>query len=644
MDKKLLLAILLTPLSLCADSLVSPTYLIRSQGSDASRKMVGLADKVHLYDEGRYVNLAGTLEYTRSFDQDEIAQCLFGDDLVNCNQILVQGSAITGDDRNAKAWLADYFYLPPDYDSYFCIEPTIQNVMFDLDLFVGLDDIAQGLYLRAHGPITYTRWHLNFSEPCDVVTTGSYNFGYFDHDIMFNNQLLGTFGDYAQGKTPLNTAGFDGATIDQPEIGVAFLPLQYAQIDTCEHSRSGFADLRLELGCDFCQDDDYHFGFNAQVAAPTGNRTRARFAFDPTIGNRNHWEAGAGLSAHYTFWRAQGEDKHAGFYLDLNVTHLNNAKEQRTFDLCGRPNSRYMLAMAMDRPVLYLTADDVSAANPATADVTTPNSQFASVFSPVANLTTLNLDVRNSVQADLAAMFNYSGENFAFDIGYNFWVRTCDKFSQSNSIAQCCPSLCGGDRNVWALKGDAHVFGFVTGTPGDLAADEPVALSATQCGATIHNGTNVGVTDDDTCIGVNVLQNCGVDNANFAYGSDNNENTRLVHTPGLTATEGNQIKTSLEPKFINCCDINLQRTRGLSHKVFLHLSYTWDKNDYTPYLGFGGFAEFGKTSKCPCDVTTTPDCTEACDDTCCDTQCCTSCVDCSLSQWGVWLKGGVNFQ
>ena len=32
-------------------------------------------------------------------------------DLCNCNQIVIQGSSITGEDRNAKAWLADYFYL-----------------------------------------------------------------------------------------------------------------------------------------------------------------------------------------------------------------------------------------------------------------------------------------------------------------------------------------------------------------------------------------------------------------------------------------------------------------------------------------------------------------------------------------------------
>lgn len=636
MNKKLLLLVSLATSPLCAD-LVSPTYVVRSQGSDAARKLAGVSDKVHLYDSNRYVNFSATLEYSRSFDQSKIAHSLFGNDVIDCGTILVQGSAITGDERNAKAWFADYFYLAPDYNASFCITPRISNTLADLDLYVGFDDIVQGLYLRLHGPITHTNWNLNFEESCDIETTGSYNFGYFDSDIMFNNQLLQSFGEFAQGQTPFNTTG---ATTAQPVLGVQFLPLQYAKIDSCSHSRTGFAELRMELGWDFAQNDDYHFGLNVQVAAPTGNRTRATLAFDPTIGNRNHWETGAGLSAHYTFWRAQGEEKHAGFYIDASVTHMNNAREQRTFDLCGRPNSRYMLAMKMNTPVAFLLADETSIA---ATNAVTPNSQFQGLFSPVANLTTLDVYVRSGVQADLAVMFNYSGENVSFDFGYNFWARTPEKFSHVD-VDSCCPSLCNGNRNQWALKGDAHVYGFTGDNSGTLVSDEAVALSATQCGATIHGGTNATVTSG--CTGVSTNQNCGVDNAQYAFASQGGDTAvPLLFAPNIDITEGNQVKTSLEPNFINCCDINLQTTRGLSNKIFAHISYTWDKESWTPYVGIGGFAEFGKNSSdCnPCDAPVVPDCTSACDDTSCCTPCCTDSLDLSLSQWGVWIKGGITF-
>ncbi len=653
MNKRMLFVVVSSILAaFSAYAEVSPTYVARSQGRDGARKLVGVTDQTHLYDEGPYVNLTATVEYSRSFRNDRIARCLFGTDLCDCTTIFVQGSAITGDDRNENAWLADYFYLAPDYNSHFCIKPTIQNALVDLDLFVGMDDVAKGMYVRIHGPITWTKWNLNFEESCDVETTGSFNFGYFAPDLLHNNELLGTFGDYAQGAHPLNRSAksFDnGAGNIIPHTGVEFLGLQFAQIDRCDHNRTGFADLRIELGWDFAQDDDYHFGLNAQIAAPTGNRTEARFAFDSVVGNRNHWEAGGGVTAHYVFWRAQAEDRHAGFYLDLSLTHMNKAKEQRTFDLCGRPNSRYMLAEKLGRPVNSLGALEsaTAAANPITS--VAPKAEFLGVFSPVANLTTVNVEVSVNVQADLVAMFSYSGENLSLDFGYNFYGRTCEKINKpGTSIEQCCPTLCDGGKNVWALKGDAHVYGFSSATIGangaSVAIGDPIPLSATECGATIKNGTNVAVEDDSTCTGINTLQNCGVDNPEFAYVrvTDLNQQALLVHTPNLTdASDG--VKTSLEPKFINCCDINFQETRGISHKIFAHVSYTWDHDTWIPYVGIGGFAEFGNNeSKCN-ESCVTLDCTTECDDTCCDTQCCTDCIDCSLSQWGVWLKGGVNF-
>ncbi len=615
-----------------ADRDVTPTIVVRSQGSNAVFKVAGLAEKVHRYDEGRYINIDGTLAYMRSFRDHRLAECLFGSDLVNCNSILLQGSNVQN--RDAQAWLADYFYLPPDYNASFSVEPTIQNVLANLDLYLGLDEWLEGLYFRIHGPITWSKWDLKFNEPCDVLATGSFRAGYFDRQGMSSGQLLGTFGQYAMGQSPQNTSG----TTAQPDLGVSFEGLKFAKIETCSRSRTGFADLRFELGYNFLRSDDYHLGLNVQVVAPSGNRREAEFAFDPVIGNGNHWEAGAGLSAHYIFWRAEGEDKFGGFYLDANITHINNGTEQRTFDLCGRPNSRYMLAEKMGRPVNFLTAASTSATT-APAGAVAPIAQFKGVFTPVANLTTLDVHVRASIQADVVAMFNFTTSSWGFDVGYNFWGRSCEKITIRNRpTSECCPNLCTDPVDSWALKGDAQVFGFLVQTGStELSTDEPVALSATECGSTIHKGTNVDA-DSTACVGVDALQNCGVDNPEFAYG----DGIRLTHDINFS-DEANHINTSLEPKFINCCDINLARTRGISHKIFLNANHTWDKDGWTPYLGIGGSVEFGKHSSDTSCETAFPDCSAPCDPTaCCDTKC-SNCLDCAVSQWSLWLKGGLNF-
>ena len=623
-------AILAIATTIIADTEVTPTFVVRSQGIDGARKMAGLSDKVHLYDEGRYVNLAVTLEYAQSFRSTDIGRCLFGND-INCEQIIVQGSAVA--DRCDNAWLADNFYLAPDYNSTFKIRPRIQNIVADLDLFVGLDDMVEGMYMRIHGPLNYSRWDLRFEEACDIETTGSYNFGYFDSDIMFNNQLLGSFGEYARGDSPLNT---NATGVNSLNIGVQFDGLDYAQIDGCSHSRTGFADLRFEVGGNLVKCDDAYLALNVQVAAPTGSRTKAQRAFDPVVGNRNHWEVGAGLYGRYDFYHSEDGDKNASLLFDLSLTHMNKANEERTFDLCGKQNSRYMLAMKMGRPVNYLRAG-VAAAN-----LPVPIAQFQSRFTPVANLTTLKIPVSIALQADFVAMLNCQYKKYSFDVGYNLYARTCENFGRPQELSQCCPSLCDGSRDMWALKGDAHVFGFADGnTP--FTSDVPVPLSGTQCGATIHKGTNAGFTGDTCSVGDSELRNCGVDNPVSASASDGSEHVNLVHTPGLNDTPGDRIQTSLEPLFINCCDINLQRTRGISHKIFGNLSYTWEKNSYTPYIGVGGFAEFGRVADC--DVCTPEvSCDQQCDNSSCDQFCCTKCLDCTMSQWGVWLKGGVSFE
>ena len=131
--KVISLLLLICAAPLLADRGVTPTIVARSQGRNAVNKVAGLTDKVNLFDEGKYVNIDATVGYTRSFRSNRLAQCLFGSDLVDCNSILIQGSQVAN--RKSQAWLADYFYLAPDYDSSFSIKPRIQNFLADLQIY-----------------------------------------------------------------------------------------------------------------------------------------------------------------------------------------------------------------------------------------------------------------------------------------------------------------------------------------------------------------------------------------------------------------------------------------------------------------------------------------------------------------------------
>src|SRR5690606_28288426 len=93
----------------------------------------------------------------------------------------------------------------------------------------------------------------------------------------------------------------------------------------------------------------------------------------------------------------------------------------RTFDLIGKPNSRYMLAEKVNkRPAVNLfgnTDPDAGALGTVTAAV----AQFNAEYSPVANFTTLPVDVSIGVQGDVVAMLNYTSRGFSWDLGYNYW-------------------------------------------------------------------------------------------------------------------------------------------------------------------------------------------------------------------------------
>ena len=638
LKKILSITALLSFVAVQAHSSVTPTLAFRSQGFHGDRQRnVGMVGHINLYDmESWYGTFDVGVGYMRSFYSEDMAHYLFGCDLIcnsDCkNTIKVQGSSV--ESRDAKAWLADYLYLACDYDGTFNINPRIQNVVVDLDFYLGLDEWVNGMYFRAYAPITWTKWETNFcpADPASVTTT-SCSSGYLTPSG--SEVLLSSMANYFNGSAP--------ASVDN----ITFQGLKWAKMPACDETKVSLAELRVELGWNFFQDDDYHVGAGLHVAAPTGNKRRAEYVMQPVVGNGNHWELGGTIHGHYVFWRSDDEEQHFGLYLDAVLTHLFRSCEQRTFDLCGKNNSRYMLASKFTNTITNgangLGGQSVVGAGGTTTRAT---SQFNNVYAPVANLTTADVKVDVGIQADIVAMLNFTTRGFSWDLGYNFWGRSCEDIKCPTDCDSCNSDSIfnSANANTWALKGDARMFGFAGAAVAatGVALNDSVALSASQSLATIHAGRNAS-TVDATLTSV-TMQNAGVDNALFAITGDTGNEVMVIHTP---TTEGgfninsNQIKTSIQPVFIKSTDVGLVETKGISHKIFTHLSYTWDRDNWIPYLGIGGSAEFGSDGSCGNDCS---DCSTGCSTT--STNCSTNCCDClkaSLSQWSIWVKGGISF-
>lgn len=607
---------------------LAPYISFRSQGRNKANQMVGSVGHIHLCDKDDWWTSAWTfLGYMQTFRNHEIARCIFGHDLL-CDEnekpsiILIQGSQVPN--RNPHAWLADYFYLPIDFNGSFQVNPSIKNIILDLDVYIGLDRWWHGLYAWVYGPLCHTRWDLNFKEQTSFAGITDYPAGYFTPNAVPRAELLPNFTAYASGRTL------------GPISGIIFHPLQFSKLPRCSHAHTGFAELRAECGWNWLLTECGHIGINVQAAAPTGTKPDPTYLFHPIVGNGGHWELGGGISAHYLFYTNELHNCQFGFYLDANLTHLFGIRQLRTFDLCNKPNSRYMLLELVERPIENnlsgsTQSNIINMDNP----IVNPNSQFMREFTPLANLSTDFVKVSAGVQADIVALFNYTQCGFSFDVGYNFWALSCERIECPESGNMRCDagSLCtSAQESRWALKGDARVFGYMIEAGINLPAGAPVALSGTESAADIHNGTNSLVTDP-AAANDPFRKNYGVDTPRFAYGDASNN--ALVFSPtNLLLTD--QIKTTIVPQFVSCTMINFQRNRGISHKIFTHLSYTYE-HCFHPFFGFGGSAEFG-SNKHPRErmqpqMGTLPNFNTRCSE----------CLTCSLSQWSVWIKGGITF-
>jgi len=597
-----------------------PYLAYRSQGVDAARELVGWQQFINKYDmDSTYGAFYAGVEYTRTFREKQIAQFLFGSDLTGncCNTLLIQGGDV--ENRNCKAWLADYFGLPEDFSSEVTFCPRIENVVVDLSFYVGLDEVAEGLYFRIFAPITWSRWNLNMCENV-LCEGGTQDFlpGYMNAEGVERSALPCNFTD-----------AIDGCkTWGDMQTG-----MKHGRMRSCKDTKTRLADIHVALGWNFVRDEDYMFGLNIQATAPTGNKPCGAYLFEPIVGNGGHWELGAGLNSSWIWWRSEEtEDHYFGMWFDANITHLFKTCQCRSFDFCGKPNSRYMLLEQMgsnpagDNQILGENGEGHDAAN----------YRYQQCLVPAINFTTFNIDVKIDVQADLVFKLGWVKENWSFDLGYNLWARTGEKFCLDDD---CCCCGCPSDA-CYAIKGDAYIYGYDQALPGGTA----YPLSATQKCATIYGGRHIAVA--------NHPQNPNIDNPLPAEVGPN--------FTDLVDFEGNRVNTSIQPELVTRNDINIGKSpSAITHKIFAHLSYAWKDKDenWVPFLGIGGFAEFSTCKDLCCDDCCDTSCNTGCNTSCntgcntsCNTNCCNTCCDSScsskkggVSQWGIWIKGGVSF-
>lgn len=536
-----------------------PSFTPRSQGVNAARR--SFVERLHGLHEDFSYHMWCAPEYTHSFKSKEITKHIFGSEV-----LVFSGSRVA--DRASKDILADYFGLPSDFVSHVSFRPVVQNFLVDFNGTINFDWLHEGLYLEIYAPITHTSFDLHL---CEQVIKKGENFS--PAGYLSGGNLRLTRGQLVSDVT----TAFKG----QSTFGDMQDPLRFGKIDG-KRTKTAVADVRLFIGCDVIKEEDYQVGVSALLSVPTGTRPRAEYLFEPVIGNNHHWELGLGVHGLWEFWHNDACTHRLNLFGKIELSHLFRASQRRSFDLskngCG---SRYMLLS-----VLGDTRDDlllISGASPA--------KQYLGHLVPAINKTTLDCKVSVALQVQALVGISYRYKAWLCEVGYNLWLRTKEKIKSRKKLAN----------NKFAPKGDAQLYGFFSGTSTEI----PVPLNGTQQCATINSGQLSGNAD---------FTNSNLDNPVGATESD---------TPGsllnLTLVDSSdlglsllQVKGSNPPIFLSDCDIDecsAACPRATSSTFFIRGDYTFEDDQWDPYVGVGVKIEWGHSRH-------------------------------ALSEWGVWFEGG----
>ena len=209
----------------------------------------------------------------------------------------------------------------------------------------------------------------------------------------------------------------------------------------------------------------------------------------------------------------------------------------------------------------------------------TPTAYTGSLINGI-NFATRYARVKVSVKGDATLRFVYSNGGFNFGFGYNVYGQSKESLYLTCKVVNDCEGNPLIDPALgYAFKGCANLY----------SNGVTIAPPLTQSNATI---TECGTND----VPAKLIQN---PTSTVASADSSNCSTTCSGAASNTLSNGVlNLNSGEAPK-------------QFTNKGFATLDYTWAECDYAPYLGIGAEAEGGSKF--------------------------------SLNQWGVWIKGGIQF-
>jgi len=387
-------------------------YCPRSQNTNIVRQVVGHHLMRHLFDTDKFnLDLTITPQYGQSFKPYHMAEYFFATDCIHFS-----GSKIppnipgTTTTRPCYHFLADYFGLSPTFSGKVRVKPEVKTFLVDFNLYLGLDNIREGLFFEVNAPIVRTRWNM-----CICEETCNCRPAYEDFPAYYMDDPI-----VKPPTTSIKQALMGGLTWGDAQNGMKF-----GKIGCC-NTMTKLADVNFKLGYLFINRENGYVGLSLLATAPTGNSSQSCCLFEPITGNCHHWELGVGFLGQKLLWAKDG-DQTLHLQVDANFTHLFNSNQRRSFDFIKNGYySRYTLLKVFDG-----------------------NQNYTGELLPAINATTLCCKVKMAFQADMNIMLAYNNKNWEVDFGYNGWIRSREEIC----LIDCLP------KDKYGMKGIQNVGG-----------------------------------------------------------------------------------------------------------------------------------------------------------------------------------------
>jgi hypothetical protein len=439
-------------------------YMGRSQGSNLARQMIGVEEKIHRFGNECFYGV-GTLaiEYQRTMSNNSgnrDSRNLGAWFSSTGNTTMSYGVGAVGDGVGTN-FNADLNALNWGYNGTGTIQfcPRKDDIIFDLNLYLGLDELFCGLWARFDIPIVRTKFNIGV---IDKPATGG-------ESAALIADLYGT----TTAIDPVYNT-FKAALLGDKEVGL--LPkLNNAKICGAKDDTS-VANIRLTLGYDWMRRECWHFATGLLFVLPVGTKPCGEFLFEPMVGNANRFEVGGTVNFAYELWENCDASHTVTMFVDGYVNTVVARRNRRILGLVPTGTAAGSQPAAWSQ---YLLLKKYNSSNQTTG------------LERAANITTGDIKVGASVEGAAAVLFQWNCNCLMAGVGYEAWGRTCEK-----AKARCFEIAA----NTYQLQGVSVYTGADAAGAADAANNQNAPTSTIKTpGALADSGTYLSSDDLDYC-------------------------------------------------------------------------------------------------------------------------------------------------